>query len=78
MGCAWRLVIDIIDTGSLQPIAEFLGSFGTLFRTDAQEKDMNFVVECFAVFKCSVVSSVNIRQINAACSTETAYISKFV
>lgn len=72
-----RFVIDVVDTGSFQTIAEFFGSFGMFFRTDTREKYVDVIIECLAVFD-SVISCVYILQIDIACSTEATDISKLV
>ena len=78
MGSTRRFVIDVVDTGSFQTIAEFFGSFGMFFRTDTQEKYVDVIIECLAVFEDSVISCVYILQVDIACSTEATDISKLV
>lgn len=78
MGSTRRFVIDVVDTGGFQTIAEFFGSFGMFFRTDTQEKYVDVIIECLAVFEDSVISCVYILQVDIACSAEATDISKLV
>src|SRR5947207_13089178 len=45
---AWGLVIDVLDAGLRQLIAERLRS-GSFYRSDSEEQDLHFAVECWGV-----------------------------
>ena len=78
MGSTRRFVIDVVDTGSFQTIAEFLVLSGCSSEPIPREKYVDVIIECLAVFEDSVISCVYILQVDIACSTEATDISKLI
>lgn len=78
MSGARRFVVDIVDAGGLESVAQALSALRALLRADAQEECVNLVVKCLAVLEHAAIYGVEIVEVDAAGSAESAYVGKFV
>ena len=57
---AFRQVIGIVDATSCQPIAHGFHPLRIFLRANADEKSMDLLIECLAVFKHTVISGLQL------------------
>ena len=78
VGRTRRLEIGVFDPGLGQLFAETLRA-RTFHRTDSQEKDLYFLIECVGVCKYTVVGGLRIKSAPAAAAAaESADVSELV